>query len=305
LGISIAGSAPGSSVILCTDGLANQGAGSLEGSSAEVTTAFYLECAEQALLKGVTVSVISLIGAECSLEKLSQVTERTGGTVERVNPAQLTGELDAIVGAPQTLAYGSMAMVLLHRGLRFDGEMDDENDERFWLVRDLGNVTAASECSFRYAFRPRQEADLTGLTSVPFQVQLLYTRPDGAVYLRVASAAVALTSDRQQAEAKADVAVVGNHAAQRAAKLAKKGDYEAAQMESRAAQRFLQRQGDTESLEVFSKQVETLDSVLRDERQKEASAPAAPAAGAAQARVNRRGDVAAQAISKTTNMKML
>jgi len=59
--------------------------------------------------------------------------------------------------------------------------------------------------------------------------------------LRVASSKVQLTEDRQKAEENADVEVIGVHAANRAAKFAKDGDYETAQLEARAAQRFMQR----------------------------------------------------------------
>merc|ERR1712137_495832 len=76
LSIAIAGSKPGSQVILCTDGLANIGLGSLEGKETEFTP-YYTELAEQAKLRGVSVSVISLIGSECCLENLCTVTEQT------------------------------------------------------------------------------------------------------------------------------------------------------------------------------------------------------------------------------------
>jgi hypothetical protein len=75
-------------VILCTDGLANVGIGSLDGV-AEQFQAFYVESGEQAILRGVTVDVISIIGSECSIENLSIVTEATGGKVDRVDPKDL------------------------------------------------------------------------------------------------------------------------------------------------------------------------------------------------------------------------
>lgn len=46
LGITVAGGRPRSKVILCTDGLANTGIGSLEGKKADYTP-FYTELAEQ------------------------------------------------------------------------------------------------------------------------------------------------------------------------------------------------------------------------------------------------------------------
>lgn len=267
LSIAIAGSKPGSQVILCTDGLANIGLGSLEGKESEYSP-YYTELAEQALLRGVTVSVISLIGDECCLENLSIVTEQTGGIVTRVNPLQLENELATINDQP-ILGYTTVAMVILHRGLRFQNEMEDEKENRNWIVKDLGNVRADTELSFQYCFRSKEECDLTDISEIPFQVQLMYTKPDGSQCLRVASAKISVTEDRSVAERNANVGVIGTHAAQKAAKFAKKGNYSRAQMETRAAQRFMIRNGvQKDKISQWSRQVQDVDSVARNERER-------------------------------------
>jgi hypothetical protein len=190
-------------------------------------------------------------------------------------------------------------MVLLHRGLRFRGEADDEAEQRFWVVRDIGNITTASEVVIGYAFRPKEEIDMSGVAAVPFQVQIVYTRPDGAQMLRVATATIELTQDRAQAEKAANLGVVGAAALQHAAKLAKAGDYEAAQLETRSAQRFLQRNVcDVAKLEQFAEVTDTMDGAIREEREREEGT--APAAAAS--RQAKRGDKAAVAISKGTQV---
>jgi hypothetical protein len=301
LGIAVAGATPGSQVILCTDGLANEGVGSLEGAKASFQ-AFYTETAEQALVRGVSVSVLSLTGTDCALENLSVVAERTSGSVERVDPQNLTGQMASLLNGPPVLSYRTMAMVLLHRGLRFRGEVDDEAEQRFWLVKDLGNVSAASECTVSYAFRPKSEVDLSQVAAIPFQVQLLYTRPDGAVRLRVATAKISVTDNRQEAEQKADAKVIASHAAQHAAKLAKAGDYEGAQMATRAVQRMLQRGEKLDTLAEFSKEVEAMDNMLISERAKEEKFEP----GQERFRCLRRveNDEVAVAISKTTKVQL-
>lgn len=300
LGVAIAGLTPGSQVILCTDGLANEGVGSLEGPKATFQ-AFYTETAEQALLRGVSVSVLSLTGTDCALENLAVVTERTSGAVERVDPQSLSGHMEALLSGPPVLAYRTMAMVLLHRGMRFRGEVDDEHTQRFWLVKDLGNVSAASECTVSYAFRPKEEIDLSGLAAIPFQVQLLYTRPDGAVRLRVATERISVTDNRAEAERQADGRVIASHAAQHAAKLAKNGNYEEAQMETRAVQRLLQRAEKLDTLADFANKVEQLDDALIAVRKNEKEANAVVEANV---RCLRRieNDEAAVAISKTSKV---
>jgi len=302
LGIQIAGKRPNSKVILCTDGLANTGVGNLTEKSNE-GEGFYIELAEQAKLKGVTVSVMTIVGTNCNVENLAVVTEQTGGGVERVDPLDITSHLSSIVDN-RVLASGAMAMVVLHRGLQFKGEMDDESLNRNWVVKDIGNITAETECSFSYAFRPKTDCDLSGLNEIPFQVQLIYTRPNGRKYLRVVTTCVPVTEDRQQAEQSADVKVIGSHAANRAAKYAKDGDYEAAQLEARAAQRFMMRNNvAAESINKWSEQVESVDKVLREEIEKEKKQATIPQGEKGlKDRAKKRDDNASTAISKAVNL---
>lgn len=93
--IAVAGQgAPGSSVVLCTDGLANVGLGSFDNIYAaddiKKSEEFYERLGEYAKSKGVSVSIVSIEGEECNIEALSRLAELTGGSVERVDPIQLT-----------------------------------------------------------------------------------------------------------------------------------------------------------------------------------------------------------------------
>lgn len=58
----------------------------MDGDSSVAFAPFYIEVAEIAKLKGVTVSIVSLEGEDCSMDNLSIVTEQTSGEVERVDP---------------------------------------------------------------------------------------------------------------------------------------------------------------------------------------------------------------------------
>lgn len=101
---------------------------------------------------------------------------------------------------------------------------------------------------------------------MPFQVQVLHKRLDGTEVLRVATAQIQLTSDREEAEKHADATVVATHAAQRAAAKAKAGDFRAAQLEMRAAQRLMLRTNmDENQVRSWSSNVENLDRVIRGE----------------------------------------
>ena len=92
--IALAGEgAPGSQVIVCTDGISNRGLGSTENlfGDAPLTdkSEFYEKCGQYAKSKGVTVHIVTIIGAECNIDAICPVSEATNGEIERVNPLDL------------------------------------------------------------------------------------------------------------------------------------------------------------------------------------------------------------------------
>ena len=78
-----------------------------------------------------------------------------------------------------------------------------------------------------------------------------------SLFLYINLVALATTQDRAEAEKDADVSVVATHAAQNAARLARRGSFSKAQMETRAAQRFMLRNNvDAAKIETWSEQVQ-------------------------------------------------
>ena len=111
---------PGSTVVICTDGLANVGLGAFDEakteSEKEKVNEFYERIAQIAHQGGVTVNIVSIEGAECNIESLSKLAEITGGQVERVNPLNLTKDFANILSLP-VIATKVEAKVKLHKGL--------------------------------------------------------------------------------------------------------------------------------------------------------------------------------------------
>lgn len=74
---------PGSSVVICTDGLANVGLGAWDECHTEADTqaaqTFYERIGQIASTAGVTISIVSIEGDECNLDALSSLAEVTGG----------------------------------------------------------------------------------------------------------------------------------------------------------------------------------------------------------------------------------
>ena len=150
--------APGSQVVICTDGLANVGLGSFENPKCkEESEQFYQKLGELAKSKGLTVNIVSIIGDECNLDSLSKLAELTGGNVERVDPVSLTTNFQGILSQP-IIASNVVAKVRLHKGLQFRNEnINNISQENSLLTRDIGNVTLDAEITFEYTLKPISE----------------------------------------------------------------------------------------------------------------------------------------------------
>lgn len=64
---SLASQVPGSKVVLCTDGLANIGVGSMDTTDSSVKD-FYMRIAQNAISKGSTISLMSFKGSDSNIQ---------------------------------------------------------------------------------------------------------------------------------------------------------------------------------------------------------------------------------------------
>ena len=218
---------PGSSVVLCTDGLSNVGLGSMETKKQkEEAELFYNDLAELAREKGVTVNIISIAGEECDLETLSTITEKTGGEIQRVEADKLTENFANIMSAP-IIATDVKMKVYLHKAMEFRNEEEELlNEKKNIFTKDYGNVTADSEHMFEYKVKSLEELqnskefELKDLKNLYFQTQIYYTKLDGMKCIRVNSHTQEISYDREEVEAEADADMIGANAVQQVAKLA-------------------------------------------------------------------------------------
>eukprot|EP00727_Mastigamoeba_balamuthi_P012412 m51a1_g7794 hypothetical protein (653) ;mRNA; r:30027-32276 len=278
-GIALAGRARGSRVLICTDGLANVGLGSLEAATdAERAEAaqFFSRAAGLAVRSGVSVSVVSIRGSDCRLEDLGAVASQTRGHVTIVDPLRLSDEFSSILSEGVVATHVEARMVL-HRALRFRLEPPEALESAGGVercVRDVGNATTASEVTFQFGVRRDVVAAAPALAEVPFQVQVRYRRVgDGAACLRVTTRMQPLTTRREEAERRADVAVLGTRAAQRAAQLAADGDYSQARAEAFAHKQLMKQvvHGEQSLLAyaAWKSEASQLDKALRHAKRRE------------------------------------
>lgn len=240
--IAMAAKEPGTRVVVCTDGLANVGLGSLDikdPTQLATSRQWYEGVANFAKASGVTVSVISLKGDECSLEDLGTVAEITGGSVELVDPLDLTRNFSSFLAKP-VVASNVSCTFLLHRGLKFRSVLEELTPNK--AVRELGNVTEDTEIAFEYSMRSREAvAELAHLKALPFQVQMCFTKLDGMRCLRVLSKAQPVTNSRAASEEGVSMEILAANSAQQCARLAEIGDYAGARANVRAWEQLMNR----------------------------------------------------------------
>jgi len=283
--VTIASTQKGSKVVLCTDGNANVGIGSLENIQKRTeidrvsVESFYKKVGEFAAETGVSISVISIKGTDCSLEYLATVCDQTQGLNDIVDPLQLTTNFSSILENP-VIATGVHVRMQLHNGLMFrPSSMKEENtiaESSCILLKTIGNVTAETDCTFEYSSNLANIQSFLGiLDALPFQVQIHYTKLNGSKCIRVISKKKAITNNRETAESKVNVAVVGVHAVQQTAKLVQKGLYGKAKMKSLTNTKLLERsaKSDEQKRQVitFRNQSETLEKEISKAKKRERS----------------------------------
>lgn len=242
---------PGSTVVICTDGLANVGVGAFDEAKTDEDfqkiDTFYEKVGEYAKSKGITVNIVSITGDECNLDSLSKLAELTGGDVTRVAPIDLTKNFANILSKP-IIASNVVCKVKLHKGLQFRHEDPASlSEDQTLMVRDIGNVTEDTEITFEYTLRKIKELakmediDLTTLTEFPFQAQITYKAIDGSKCIRVITETQKISSDREELEEKADFRVIGTNAMQQQSKFARHGEHRFAQAYSKNMARFMRK----------------------------------------------------------------
>jgi len=177
-----------------------------------------------------------------------------------------------------------VATMLLHNGLQFRSVDDDEKKEgpkdevkntlTNRLSKTVGNAFEDSEIFFEYMIK--SEEDLKAykdLASLPFQVQIHYTRLDGSKCIRIISQLKEITHKKEEAEKDVDVAIVAANAAQRSARLAQKGDYEGSRLNNVAWRSVLNRTAHSseqqEDVRGWSEKTREFDDMLHTEQDRE------------------------------------
>ena len=215
----------GSKIIVCTDGLANQGLGNVEMTrpvDVQQAEEFYEKVGQLAQQRGVSISVISLVSAECKLNFLASVAELTEGNILKVDPMRLSEDFASIL-AEKILATDVKATVILHKALKFKNEPTLLN-RGSKLVRVIGNASQFSSFTFEYANKTRdelvvEEVDLSTVTQIPFQLVLEYKD------LKCVTRVLSVSRNQQEVMQDANVGVLARNLEYQGMNLAQNGQY--------------------------------------------------------------------------------
>jgi len=208
----------GSKCILCTDGLANVGVGSLENGGEEL----YKEVGLFAKRKGVIVSVISIKGSDTKLEKLGALADITKGQVDLVDPVNLnfSGLLSS-----EVFATNVVVDVFISRNFTLTREQDWVKHEHYTKIsRDIGNAVPSSQTTFEFSVLGKDEVPDKFLV----QIQISYTKLNGNKYRRVYTEQRATSTNLPEVIQNLDIQTISTHLAKTSAGMARLGDYEGA-----------------------------------------------------------------------------
>jgi len=273
-------------VVLATDGLANIGVGSLETDdridSAVKTHQFYSMLGDWASKAGVTVDVFGIEGENCDIENLGTLADRTGGSVNLVNPINLLTDFGHMLASNKVASEVSVK-VYIHSGVEFRGEDVGsicQNENHSHLVKEVGTVTEdTAPMSFEFNVKSASELKKLKhgqLQSLPFQVHVSYTTNDGMRCLRVITDQKNVTRARDVAEKTANVKLLAGHVQSRCASYAQEGHYTKSRVSARAwGQMFnramSQQQHNREEMEINLQQLNEVDNLIGETVKEERS----------------------------------
>lgn len=247
----------GSKILLCTDGLANIGLGSMEDLNKtndenlekEIfikLTQFYTDIAEFAKSNGIIINILTFEGEESKIAILSVLCDLTGGEIIRVKPSQILSEFANLLES-DIVATGVKITVQLQNLLEFRNENEkDLSQNKSVLVREVGNATDQTEFYVEYCVKSsddlvKMNIDLDKIQEVYFQSVINYIDLEGNKCKRVITKSQLLSFSKEEVSKQAQYDIISCNAMQQCSKLAKEGDYRKAQSNAKAWKQMMKK----------------------------------------------------------------
>ncbi|XP_069755243.1 circularly permutated Ras protein 1 isoform X2 [Narcine bancroftii] len=261
--VSMASESPGSKVIICTDGKANQGLGYLENVEEDMypySKQFYTDLGDQASLNGVIISVLTIEGTDCQLVELGKLADRTGGRVNIVNPINLPNEIQATLEDDVIATDVTVTFVVTD-------QMYEEQTGNI-LVKQVGNVTKDTELTFEFGIKESHVQTLQNNEKLPFQLQVNFVTQDRRKACRVISQEKHITNNSSLIEESVNITVLGIHAAQLSGRLTMEGRVKEACSEMAAKKelikKIVEKKHNQEEEDIYQNWLQTVAVVCED-----------------------------------------
>merc|ERR1712232_1443990 len=178
VGVGLASGRPGTKIVLCTDGMANNGGGAIQKNK---ECLFYADIARRAAEEGTCISVITMEGEDCSMENLGACADLTGGQVEMVDLEKMSTNLGSML-ANTIVATGLEMTIITGGGATLKGQLPSSRARACVATQAVGNVTAKTTTTVS------MDISSSGVGSdccLPVQVQLKFTGTSGEQILKV------------------------------------------------------------------------------------------------------------------------
>ena len=231
----------GSRIFLCTDGLANEGVGSI-GHNKEKAKLFYEKIGEEAEKKGISINLITFKDEHSEIEILMKMVEKSGGEITRVTPENIIGQFSDLVES-NIIGVDTNLEVILPNILKFRNEKNEklENFESKYK-NYIGNVKNNMIDYFEFKFKKSRflmKLNIDELKKLPIQCIIEYKDNNNGKYVKVFTDLKSVSSNKEEILKQANLKIVSGNAIQKSAKMAMEGNYRKAQINSKAWKKFL------------------------------------------------------------------
>lgn len=281
IGLILKSKTTGSLIVICTDGMSNCGIGSMNLSNCGE---FYNKVGKYAKEIGVMISVLTIKGGQCSVDKLAILSDFTGGMVSRIKPKHIAKDFGkALTG--ELIGTEAKLRLQLHPALAFRNENQnfivkglDIEQRNSILKKDLGNVTLSTEETFEFRFKSKAELMVLGirvenLNRVSLQAQIQFQSIEGKEVLRVLTIELEVSKLLEEVNKNSNVKIVAMRAAHDVAREAEAGNLVLAKQKFDKWEEFLEDKlnplnKDDEEFQNFYNIVKTKNQVLEKQLNK-------------------------------------
>ena len=237
----------GSRIFVCTDGMSNEGIGTISTISQERENAikFYTKVGNIAKEKGIVISLIAFEDCESEIDILKHMVEISGGDIFRVNPKYILDDMNDFL-ENKAIATDVEIKMNINQCMTFrDEDKKDIINDGSTIFKKLGNVTLEKETYLELKFKEAKKlADMNDinfdeLKNLIFQFVITYKNKNEGKYVRIVTKQLKISDNKEEINKQANMNIVSTLQIQKSAKLAGAGRLMDAQAQIHIARNFL------------------------------------------------------------------